>query len=672
MRLYRCNGSHRKHTLGHSHLVQTLVAALRHVDGGNSVGDLLGVALHAGQNAAGSPKGSLVAGGSGKLGGAFHQRATPVEGLCFTQYIGYDHVMKQLFMHASTAQNAFRANDPLRPANLTERQARSAVLGLRESLTRDCPYLSFSEDLELSVTFGGPGFNREFYTLPNFLTAVFNQAELVRQNYLVEQVAVVPERVWKGVARDLCSFVLGDVRGVPAVFRDQAVPLSAEGLHAFAFVLDSVGLSFQDLGYWRAHAYPIVSTAAASVGRFRFFDACRSLDPSRPRTIFDLFPHVRLFILLTRYCVIQTPLHAVSRACLLQVRGEPPEPASTLYVPWALRLTAPAFVYGSGDRFCAQVRFPVGRGSRFPAPRGRARPSASKLVRVSGLFASPLEAHCAAVTYLAGQPEFDSLRDFVSRRGASLRLARGDGMFEAYASIAHETAALEFLLRVLAGVLVRDEVYQWGLVYVVVRLFRLSQLSVYGCVPIVPWPASAGLSPVDVHFGVFRDPPGSESEYADPGKARFFSFVDEARVSCPDGELMTSPVSALDLLWVCCDVDPLPSSPPPPPRTEAAPPSRPSAPRRARAPPPPGFAAPSYPPGYAPPSDAPPRVRSPSPPQPPRPEAAPPSRVSAPRRARAPPPPGFAAPSYPPGYAPPSDAPRKRARSPSPPSPPRP
>jgi len=123
-----------------------------------------------------------------------------------------------------------------------------SIRGLVSDPPQGSPNLpNLSEDLELSVTFGGPGFNRGFYSsLRPFIFALLDEVERIRNGYVIEQVAVVPEAVWRGVALVLCDVLLGNPVGVrPPYFRDVFDDLCPYGLHAFALLLDSVGLSFR-------------------------------------------------------------------------------------------------------------------------------------------------------------------------------------------------------------------------------------------------------------------------------------------------------------------------------------------------------------------------------------------------------------------------------------------
>jgi len=236
----------------------------------------------------GACKVALIPGLENKTGKrAWDSSNPPLDGITFTQVIAYNHVMKQLMMQSIRGQEGFSFHDHGR-VRITHRQALNLLRGLQATLSPPKPgydKLGFSEDMEISLTMGGQGLDKRHYKdYGNFMRALCVEARRIRRDYVVEQIGVVPEHVWKGSCQALCSMLVGGANG-PSWFRDEAIQLCEPRRHAVGYALDFFGLSLAEAGYFRSYGGHGFSTDIDKLGRPFVF----SLSPTPRIRNFDMY-----------------------------------------------------------------------------------------------------------------------------------------------------------------------------------------------------------------------------------------------------------------------------------------------------------------------------------------------------------------------------------------------
>ena len=222
-----------------------------------------------------------------------------------------------------------------------------------------------------------------------------------------------------------------------------------------------------------------------------------------------------------------------------------------MFVWWSKDVKRLPFTYvDAGGRAGVSIRMPCGPGCRFASARRGARAGATKPVRPPGqrFFADQSAAHYAAVQYITAGPEIDAALDLVRRDGRGLRKAAnwlGNATtFETYDDVNEEEEALRNILGLAAKALVRWPALQETIPVMIMRLFKIT-----GVVEEAPWPPGVAFPEDMCLFGRVRDTKGSKEEAADIGKAKFFAYVDAARLEGPGGaRCLRCPVAAHEML----------------------------------------------------------------------------------------------------------------------------
>jgi len=293
--IYRSHGPFTNDALHHSVFVQMLAAVATHMDQGGDPAQIPAVAQAACDDPGGACRSPLIPGDVSKIGKKqYSQRSPPPEGFTFTQFIAYGHVLKQLVAQALRVQESFKPHNHS-PPSMSHHQARTAVRSvMRVVRDMDKNKVVFSEDLELSVTIGGPAFNgRHFIKGSRFILRLLDEVQRIRDRRLVQLVAVIPSHVWKGVATSLADILLGTSHP-PSFIRASADRMNENCLHAFALFLDTVGYSTFNYGTWRKLSFPLILLSGEHYGELRFLaqppSSKASFEAFLGRSLTSLYP----------------------------------------------------------------------------------------------------------------------------------------------------------------------------------------------------------------------------------------------------------------------------------------------------------------------------------------------------------------------------------------------